>query len=464
MRSLQNNDILRLMLASLVLRFILRLVLILVVAVFLFLAVSVIPIDNTLPPEKDFYPTMQERLRSLDTVTIPAPISGFSVGYARVNITPSHPTSMAGSGLRRLRYEGVHDSIFVQSMVVGNRGNKVAIVSLDMLLVPPEVTMALDDALKGTGFSLDNTYLSATHTHSSIGNWGRRLSGYLYSGPYHQDLVDDIVDRITESIKQADQRKQPAELFVGQIPVPDMLYNRVAREAGTLDSMLRVIEVRRAADTLLIASFTGHATCDASGSLHISRDYPGVFTDALERNGYAFAMFMAGAVGSHGCKSASRGMETVQAVGTKLADIFLKERNRLDPLQDSSLLMTRTPLELGEPQFKVLKDWRVRPWLFRAVFGSYSPELTALRIGNVMLLGTPCDFSGELMPPIDSAARAHGMNAMVTSFNGQYIGYITADQWYDVDHYETRLMNWFGPGNGAYVTESLVSVIDALGE
>src|SRR5690606_42076053 len=48
-----------------------------------------------------------------------------------------------------------------------------------------------------------------------------------------------------------------------------------------------------------------------------------------------------------------------------------------------------------------------------------------------MLLGTPCDFSGELMPPIDSAARAHGMNAMVTSFNGQYIGYITADQWYD---------------------------------
>src|SRR5690606_1474526 len=241
----------------------------------------------------------------------------------------------------------------------------------------------------------------------------------------------------------------------------DMLYNRVAREAGTIDSLLRVIEIRRTTDTLLVATFTGHATCDASGSLQISRDYPGVFTDIVEQNGYAFAMFMAGAVGSHGCKSATRSMETVNSVGTRLANIFLAERDGLQPLQDSSLVMTRTPLELGEPQFKVSKDWRIRPWLFRTVFGTYSPELAALRIGNVMLLGTPCDFSGELMPSIDSAAEAHGMQAMVTSFNGQYIGYITADQWYDVDHYETRLMNWFGPGNGAYVTESLVSVIDA---
>ncbi|MDV3309170.1 MAG: neutral/alkaline non-lysosomal ceramidase N-terminal domain-containing protein [Cyclobacteriaceae bacterium] len=446
------------------LRFIMRLVAMLIIAILVFIAVSVVPIDKTSPPEQDFYEIMQQHLQAADTVTIPRPQSGFSVGYARLNITPSYPTSMAGSGLRRLRYEGVHDSIYVNCVVIDNGMRKVAIVSLDMLLVPPEVTAALNAALDGTGFSLDNTYLSATHTHSSIGNWGKRLSGYLYSGPYDEQLVADLTSRIVESIKQADRLKLPSQLFAGQEPVTGMLYNRVAREAGTLDSMLRVIEIRRPTDTLLIASFAGHATCDASGSKYLSRDYPGVFTDAVERNGYAFAMFMAGAVGSHGCRSGTRGMEAVHSVGTKLAEIFLAGRDILQRVTDSSLVMTRTPLELGEPQFKVAKDWRIRPWLFRSLFGVSSPELTTLRIGTVMLLGTPCDFSGELMPPIDSAAAAHDMQAMVTSFNGQYIGYITADQWYDVDHYETRLMNWYGPGNGAYVTESLVSLVDALAE
>jgi neutral ceramidase len=450
------------------LRFVLRLmakvVTTLIVVIVVFIAVSVIPIDHTPPHEQDFYDRMQRHLQALDTVTVSKPTKGFSAGYAKVNITPTHPTSMAGSGLRRLRYEGVHDSIYVRCVVIGNGARKAAIVSLDMLLVPPEVTNALDAALTGTGFTLKNVYLSATHTHSSIGNWGKRLSGYLYSGPYDQELVDGLVSSIVAAIVAAEQSMGSSQLFVGQTPVPDMLYNRVARDRGTLDSMLRVIEIRRETDTLLIASFTGHATCDASGSLQISRDYPGVFTDIVEQNGYAFAMFMAGAVGSHGCKSATRSMETVNSVGTRLANIFLAERDGLQPLQDSSLVMTRTPLELGEPQFKVSKDWRIRPWLFRTVFGTYSPELAALRIGNVMLLGTPCDFSGELMPSIDSAAEAHGMQAMVTSFNGQYIGYITADQWYDVDHYETRLMNWYGPGNGAYLTESLVEIIDALGK
>jgi hypothetical protein len=446
------------------LRSIVRLVTLLIIVILVFIAVSVIPIDKTLPRDRDFYGRMQQHLQALDTVSIRKVSSGFSAGYAKVNITPSRPASMAGSGLRRLRYKGVHDSIYVRCMVIGDDERKVAIVSLDMLLVPPEVTTALSDALSGTGFSLDNTYLAATHTHSSIGNWGRGLSGYLYSGPYDQQLVDHVTNSIAESIQQADRSKLPAKLFTGQMAVPDMLYNRVAREAGMIDSLLRVVEIRRPTDTLLIASFTGHATCDASGSLYLSRDYPGVFTDVVERNGYAFALFMAGAVGSHGCKSDSRGMETVTTVGTRLANIFLATREVLEPITDSSLVMTRTPLELGEPQFKVSKDWRVRPWLFRATFGNYSPDLTALRIGDVMLLGTPCDFSGELMPPIDSVAETHGMQAMVTSFNGHYIGYITADQWYDVDHYETRLMNWYGPGNGAYLTESLVGIIDALAE
>src|SRR5690606_32032271 len=220
------------------LRFIAKLITVLIIVIIVFLALSVIPIDHTQPRDQEHYATMRRNLQALDTVKMPRASSGFSAGYGKVNITPWQPTSMAGSGLRRLHYEGVHDSIYVRCVVIGNGTRKAAIVSLDMLLVPPEVTAGLEGALSGTAFSLNNVYLSATHTHSSIGNWGKRLSGYLYSGPYDQHLVDGLVVSIAEAIQQADQSQRPAQLFVGKIPVPDMLYNRVAREAGTIDSLL----------------------------------------------------------------------------------------------------------------------------------------------------------------------------------------------------------------------------------
>jgi neutral ceramidase len=106
----------------------------------------------------------------------------------------------------------------------------------------------------------------------------------------------------------------------------------------------------------------------------------------------------------------------------------------------------------------------VRPWLFRTFFGEYPSTLTALRIGPVVMLGTPCDFSGELSPAIDSAAAKLGLRSIITSFNGGYIGYITRDEFYDRDHYETQIMNWFGPGNGAYLSEDMIKMMSILSD
>src|SRR3970282_781741 len=170
--------------------------------------------------------------------------------------------------------------------------------------------------------------------------------------------------------------------------------------------------------------------------------------------------FMAGAVGSHGCIGPERGRKLVNQVGETLASAFAGSRELLQPVNDSTLVMVSVPLELGSPQFRISKNWCVRPWLFNAVFGTYRPELTALRIGDLLMLGTPCDFSGELTGALDSAATRLGMRAMVTSFNGNYVGYITKDEWYDVDHYETRLMSWYGPGNGSYLSECLTKLIE----
>lgn len=431
----------------------------------LFIIFSVIPIDFTSYKERSFYDEMQNHFNALEGLTIPEAKHGFVVGFAKTNITPHIKTSIAGSGPRKLAFKSIHDSIYVRAIVIGNGTQTVALVTADLLLIPPTVTRVLKDKLPSIGFTIDNVYLSAVHTHSSVGNWGEHLAGEIYSGPYRDSLVQFIADNIIQSIHRADQHKLPASLKEGVIPTKNILYNRLADDQGDIDSLLRVIEIQRAdSSKLVLTSFTGHATCATSDNTALSRDYPGVLVDSLEHSGYTFAMFMAGAVGSHACKGRTRGWDRVNYIGKYLASVVLQNKDSLKPINDSTLVMISVPLELGDPQLKISKSWRVRPWLFNAVFGKYPAYLNALRIGNVVMLGTPCDFSGELMPAIDSAAERHGLDAVVTSFNGGYIGYITRDKWYDIDHYETRIMNWYGPGNGAYLSECLISMIDLVDE
>lgn len=434
-------------------------------ALIFFILSAIKPINRTNYQEKDFYIKMQENLAQLKGVNIPPAQHNFTVGFAKENITPSYATSMAGSGMRKFQFENVHDSIYVRAIVIGNGSETVSLVSVDLLIVPPAVTKLLEEKLPSIGFSLNNSYLSATHTHSSIGNWGERLAGSFYAGPYDDVLVQFIADKIIACIDAADKNKVRSSLKEGVIPVSDLLYNRLARESGKIDSLMRLIEVDRVdGKRLILTTFTGHPTCDKSSSRNVSRDYPGVLVDKLEQGGYTFAMFMAGAVGSHSCEGPPRGEERINFVGERLATLTFQQKDSLKPISDSTMIMVRVPLSLGKPQMRITKDWCIRPWLFKSAFGLYPSSLTALRIGNVVMLGTPCDFSGELTTSLDSVAARHNLKAMVTSFNGSYMGYVTLDKHYDIDHYETRIMNWYGTGNGAYLSECLMTMLDVVSD
>lgn len=428
-----------------------------------FILVSVIPIDRTPYNERPSYPEMQEVLHRLDSFKMPSPVHKFFTGYSKENITPPFVTSIAGMGLRKLNYTAVHDSIFVRCIVVDNGTKPIALVSLDMLILPPMLREAIQAKLPSIGFNLDNTYLSVTHTHSSVGNWGEHLVGRLYTGPYNEELIRFLSDKVVKAIEIANTNKLPSEIKIGSVPIPDLLYNRLAREKGTIDSLFHAIEINRSDSTsLLFTSFTGHATCASGSNTELSRDYPGVLVDHLESKGYTFAMFMAGAVGSHGCKRTVSGWENVNHVGTYVAESFLSQRSSLTAMKDSSLAMIRLPLVLDDPQLRISQDWRVRPWLYRSLLGEYPSSLTGLRIGTQILLGTPCDFSGELALPFYEKASANGFDVMITSFNGSYVGYITLDKHYDLNHYETRVMNWYGPENGAYFSENMMFMMKTL--
>jgi neutral ceramidase len=431
----------------------------------LVLLFTVVPVDRTSYKQLPFYSEMKARLDSLHSADVKETSGVFTVGYNVENLVPPFPVATAGYGNRRgQNYTAIHDSIYVRSLVIDNGNQKVAIVSADLLIIPPAVTRALGEKLSTIGYSLKNIYLNATHTHNSIGNWGEGAAGLVY-GSYEDSVVQFIADKIVKSIRAASANGVRSRFSYGTIAVPDAVRNRIDGVNGKVDSLLRVVEILRDdSSRLAMVIFNAHPTCLFSKDLELSRDYPGEVVDKIENNGYAFAMFLSGAVGSHGCNPPEYGKPCL----TWMADEIVTKFNELRPSmiisKDSTLSFVRLPLALGEPQIKIARDWRLRPWVFKRALGEYQPFINALRLGEVVFLGTPCDFSGELTAAIDSAASVYHKHAVVTSFNGQYIGYITNDVYYDNPHYETRLMNWYGPGNGRYLSESLVRLFATVAD
>lgn len=441
-----------------ILRFVLITLSATIVLLLLVIVVSIAPVNRTPARDHGFYEVMLNRLEKLDSVSVPEAAHAFHVGYAKINLTPAGPEISISHGPRREQFSnGIRDSIYVRALIIDNGTKKVAIVSADLLIIPPTVTARLEHKLSEIGYSLDNTYLGATHTHNSIGNWGEGASRFIY-GSYEDEIVEFIADKIVSAIREAEKNIKPANLKTGVMAIPQAVSNRLVR-GGPEDPNLRVIEIHRNDSTrLLFLSYTAHATCLYAKGLKLSRDYPGKLVDTLEAQGYSFAMFMAGAVGSHMAAPPAEEV-CVDWMAAEISNTFLSERHRLAEVQDTSLMMLRVPLLLSDPQVKITPEWKVRSWVFRAALGEYPVYLTALRMGNIVMLGTPCDFSGEFSASLDSLASQKNVRLMVTSFNGGYMGYVTPVKRYDVNHYETQLMNWYAPGTGEYMKECMTKLV-----
>jgi neutral ceramidase len=437
----------RLVLRGLIGFTVLLLVVVLVLALF-----AVAPVHRYPIQQQPFFRQANAQLDSLAGLSPKVAVHGFKVGFSRQSLTPAYPTSTAGHGNRgRQLFSSVHDSLFVRTVVIDNGADKVAMIAVDLLLMPPSVRERVEHNVAALGFEPRQLYYAGTHTHNGAGNWGHGAIGFLY-GFYDEALVEFMADQIVMSLREADRHKRPSRILHGRQPVPGVVENRMVNDTTSVDRLLRMMVIEQhTGERLALASFTAHPTCLSSTVLELSRDYPGLVVDELEKSGYDFAMFLAGGVASHAPRSPRQNWEKME----DLAQALVRSAATMNwqPVTDSTVAVVRFPLPMPDPQLKIAQDWRVRPWVFRAAFGREPVYLSAARIGNLVWLGTPCDFSGQLVQQLDSLQAAHPL--IVTSFNGGYTGYITPDKYYDVDHYETRLMNWYGPGNGEYFVHCL---------
>ncbi|NID13264.1 neutral/alkaline non-lysosomal ceramidase N-terminal domain-containing protein [Fibrivirga algicola] len=448
------------------LRILARVLLGLIVAILLLLAVILSPNDHTPYRQTEFYTQTTSRLTALPG--LPAPKTALRAGWAKANLTTAFTTPTGGYGVRRGKHwTTVADSVWVRALVFDNGNGPVALVASDLLITPPTVSEQLRKRLPEIGMTWESVYFGAIHSHNSLGGWAPGLVGNLFSGSYDQRVVDHITNTILAALKQAKADLQPAEVGYQQVNAPEFVYNRLD-ERYPVDPFFRLLRLKRNdGKTATLVTYPAHATLiDIFSYQYLSRDWPGRVVDGLERETGGFAVFMAGSVGSMGPKGPPTGKD-FPLVNHYAADILARLKpamNKVTTQADSTLGLLTLPLTLRDPAPRVLGDWRIRPWLFHTVYGDYPSDLKALRLGPALLIGTPCDFSGELLPPLTQAASQQGLDLMVTSFNGGYVGYITPDEYYEKDAYETRVMNWFGPQNGAYFSEMMTGLVKKAGK
>jgi hypothetical protein len=373
---------------------------------------------------------------------------------------------LAGYGSRHGKpAQGVHDDLYVKAVAL-RVGQRLGIMlGSDALIVPAEVTdLAMERLQHELGLSRDQIYLSATHTHSSLGGWGEGKVAEAFAGGFQPGVRIWFADRIVAAVHEAVGDLKPAQIGQGRFPAPEFVRNRVVGQLGSVDPEFSYILVKQSGGkTAVLGSYAAHATVLSSDQLEFSADYPGCWQRAVEQATGGLAVFLAGGVGSHSPLPPEHGFDGAERMGHALAQKVVAQLPELALTNSIPFGILAVQVSLPPTSVRLTDGLRLRPWLAREILPVRATTfLQAFRLGDSVWVSTPCDFSGELALGIKEDLRRRGINPVITSFNGDYIGYVILPRYYHLDGYEPRTMSFFGPNVPDYFSDLIRSMALAL--
>ena len=434
-------------------------------------------VDNTSYIDSKYYNESRTLIDSLRNSELTV-YDSVNAGFSKVSITPQLGSSednfssgkfiqlpMAGYGARKGKSAtAIHDSIFVKAVALKIGLQTIVFVSADMLIMPPNISDSVIHILSEKGIRREQIFFSATHSHSSLGGWGHGYVGEMFAGKENKSLINWLVCKITESVTSAIADLKPAIIGSGSFNADSYTVNRLRGESGTKnDDFSFIIMEQIGGRKAVIGSFSAHSTTLGPDNMEISADYPGYWERKIEKTSADIALFFAGSTGSQGPIEKGDEFEKSGFIGESLADslnVHLQSAILYDKIEFSSL-----SLKMLLPEYNIRLTTRINLSSYLSNKLMPRPEnvyLQAVRIGNMVWITTPCDFSGEYALQIKDALRSKGFNSNITSFNGSYLGYIVPGRYFYLNEYESKQMGWFGPNMGEYTVELIRHLSDII--
>ncbi|SEF92727.1 Neutral/alkaline non-lysosomal ceramidase, N-terminal [Algoriphagus boritolerans DSM 17298 = JCM 18970] len=427
-------------------------------AVLLLIALATITTVDRSPIEKqNFYQETFERLEK-------TPWQGsegdfWLAGWGKANVTPDKPVPLVGYAPRG-PYEFVQDSSFVKAITLSNGKTQIAWLNFELLIVHPVLAKAIEEGIANSGVKADQLIFTATHTHSGMGGYMPGVLGNLAFGGYDQKTVDHLVNKSIEALQTAISSQDTASLSYRKVDAGKYVANRFIKDAPYDPFVRQLIFTKKSGEKAVFFTYSAHATCLSSKFMGLSGDYPKYLNQALEARDYDFALFAAGTVGSHRPIAPGNTPEKVQEYAAGLDSAIWLRMTQFATLKNPRIQHSKLDISLREPHLRISDNLRIRPWLFNYLLGDTNPHFDFTQLGNLLLITSSGELSGVFYEEWDRLAKENGLNLIVTTFNGGYIGYITPDELYDEHYHEVRETNWYGPGNGHYFDQLIRKTIE----
>ena len=398
---------------------------------------------------------------------------GLMAGWARVSIAPPIGGPLAGFGARKGKASvGIRDEVFVKALALSDGVDTAVLLGSDLLIVPENIADAVRERIATeTPLSGDEILFNASHNHSGPGAFAPGLVSGLFNGPFDENVPRVLTQQFVAAIKGALDGMAPAKYKTGGTEVPDYIRNR-EREGAPVDAELSYLWVEKeTGEQCVVVSYSAHPTVIGSENLEITGEYPGYLMTHLERRTGAEAIYLGGAVGSmgHRAPDGESDFERSKAMGEALAERVVTALQEQEGWEsDFDVVVIGVPIELPPYQARLNQNFRFSGYLLPLLGVDHDAWLQGVRLGQTVWVGTPADFCGEISVTLKGQAADSGVDLWVLSFNGDYVGYISPDRYYnDLESdgtlgYERGTMSWLGPQQEAYMKRLIDQLVDGL--
>lgn len=257
-------------------------------------------------------------------------------GTAVIDITPGVGIAMGGYGARQGVSTGIHDPLYVRTLVLDDGQTRLVLAVCDLVGVPAElVEQARQLIERDCGIPADNVCISATHTHS----------GPLLRTEGVEDYISVTAQKICGAVQVALGRMQPVTLKVGSVEVTTISQNRRHPDwpIETTAQILLAAPEGGAPPVGTVVNYACHATVLEHDNLLYSADFPGAMARAVERVVGGAGIYMQGAAGNINPIWMRHDFQEVDRIGGILGAAAARVAHELRPL--------------GEGQWAVNLSW-----------------------------------------------------------------------------------------------------------
>ncbi len=410
-----------------------------------------------------------------------------NVGVARAVITPE-----VGCNLYGYRDDiistGVHDDLNATAFYFEQGKTKALMVSCDVAMIAtPLYKRIVNEIEERLGIPKNNCVLSATHTHS-----GPNTGGMVGWGDLDDKYIENIfVPGILGAAEEAASSAVPVKVGyaygdskVGinrrEMTVRSKEYTSLGQnEWGCYNPQMTVISFTDESDDNIgtIVHYGCHATA-AGANTEITRDWPGIMVDRLEKVSGGITAFFNGPEGDVGPRLSNGGTtgrndsDYVYEIGNVAAQDAVRIFKSISSYRDENIAVAsgllqppmgeRISLEEAKTQYDHFKQYTVNAGgaaanHYKQIVESYENGYeevdhiewgqTVLRIGDVAFASFPLELFAEIGLRVNKESHIpHVLSLAVTNGNECY--FPTRDQLlrkgYETEMYEFYHIQPFG--------------------